>query len=98
MPVQLVKLVHCVVALQQRKFGEVMKTKKKAKLTEKEKLLKQLAEIEATKNKLAELRDKLRGQVSDLEDILESLETGIDQFDDAHRLFSDGLDTLSQYV
>jgi len=94
MPVQLVKLVHCVVALQQRKFGEVMK----AKLTEKEKLLKQLAEIEATKNKLAELRDKLRGQVSDLEDILESLETGIDQFDDAHRLFSDGLDTLSQYV
>lgn len=65
---------------------------------ERNKLIKTLDSIETTKVKMATLRDRLREQVGDLEDILESIDAGVEAFEDADRNFRDGLDQMSAYL
>lgn len=62
------------------------------------KILKQLEAIDKTKVQMAALRDKLRSQVDDLTDILESFNEGLELFEDGKRAFSDGLDYFSQHL
>lgn len=57
-----------------------------------------LAKIESTKKKMADLRDVLRGQLSDLEDIAESLSEGVNLVEDGLRAISDGVDEMSKFV
>jgi hypothetical protein len=57
-----------------------------------------LTKIEATKGKIAVLRDVLRTQVLDLEDIIENLDTGVEYFDEGLRSLIDGLDKVSELL
>jgi ABC-type transporter Mla subunit MlaD len=59
---------------------------------------KALTKVEITRGKIAKLRDTLRSQVEDVNDILDSLEESMDLFDEGRRAFDDGLDALSKYL
>ena len=54
-----------------------------------------LTKVEAAKTKIATLRDLLRTEVSELESILEDLDTADAYFADGLRDLSDGLDKIS---
>lgn len=72
--------------------------KKKPESKEVQRLRAMFLKIDSTKQKISDLRDKLRNQVSDVEDILETLDLGIEAFDSGKREFDDGLDYLSQHL
>lgn len=57
-----------------------------------------LAKIEAHKKAIIKHRDELREILSCFEDIVESLESGIEEFDVAIRGIEDGIDRLSEYL
>lgn len=68
-------------------------TKKELKL-----ISSQLRIIERTKVKLSDLRDTLRSQVDDLEDILNSANEANESLEDGIRAFQDAVDELSKFV
>jgi len=62
------------------------------------KIIAALKRIEALKLNLAKNRDELRTALSDLEDIIESMDYAEEQIDSGIRSIRDGVDTASQYV
>lgn len=66
--------------------------------TELGKLRSSLAAIEKTKNKLALVRDELRSQVNDLEDILGSTDDAIELLEDGKDNFQRAVESLSKFV
>lgn len=61
-------------------------------------LKKKLAEIAKGKAKMEVLRGTLRDQIAELEDILDSLNTGIEYFDDGLRILDDGVMEFSKFL
>lgn len=80
-------------------IDNVMSTPKKALTSKTEKQIRaQLTKIERTKTQIADLRDVLREQLSDLEGIMESLDTGIADIEAGKRQIEDGLAEISKYL
>ena len=63
-----------------------------------ERLKRKLMALEVSKNKLCLLRDKMRDQVSEIEDILTSMDDAIEAFEDGQNCFKGGITELSKYV
>lgn len=61
-------------------------------------LKKQLDDIEKSKEKLAADRDRLREQLAELEDILESMDLASDDLDSGLCLRRHATDTMSMYL
>lgn len=57
-----------------------------------------LAEIDKTKVRVAALRDKLREQVEDLTDIIESCDESVNFLDDGKRAFEDAVSEMSKFL
>ncbi len=66
--------------------------------TEQLTLKRKLNALEASKTKLCVLRDKIKEQMSDIEDIVDSMENAIEAFEDGRRRFDEGIEDLSRYV
>lgn len=59
---------------------------------------KKLAAINATRLRIAAQRDRLREQLSDFEDILDSVETADERLVEGIQIFNEALDELSKYL
>ena len=70
----------------------------KLKASELTPLLYVLATIETAKQNIAKERDKLRKIYDELDALLESFNTGIDNIENGKREIEIGIDELSQYV
>lgn len=59
---------------------------------------KALGKIVTTREKLKKLRDQLRDEISEFEDILESVGESIELFSSGTKDLQDGLDELCKYM
>jgi hypothetical protein len=75
-----------------------MTTNGTKKINESVRLKKKFAEITKMKVKMEVLRGALRDEVSELEDLLDSLNTGIEYFDDGLRYLDDGIIEFSKFL
>jgi len=66
--------------------------------TKNQKLRTKLSEIESLKNKLAQTRDELRDKITELLDIIDSLDRADDAFGEGTQLLEEALDNASEYL
>lgn len=66
------------------------------KAREREKVLKLIGKIAASKAVVAKERDKLRGYFNELEDLCETVDRGVESIESGLRDIRDGVDALSE--
>jgi len=66
--------------------------------TKRQKLRTKLNEIESLKNKLAQTRDELRDKITELLDIIDSLDRADDAFGEGAQLLEEAVDNASEHL
>jgi len=66
--------------------------------TKRQKLRTKLNEIESLKNKLAQTRDELRDKITELLDIIDSLDRADDAFGKGAQLLEEAVDNASEHL